>query len=228
MIDSYKFRWYLKARSALFFQYVSLSGSATWKLLSKLYCFRWRINASLCIWVENVINDHDPTFSSHFATIVGYPHYGIDVLLGEVHPVLLAQGLVLLDGDSSVPAQVKLLKNIVKCCVNIKSVGKRLQWPRKMNTLPLCSLCSFFILPTVWYPALPAITEQSGRAWFSRDRTGHKIFQLRFCRCRVTLISLWVESICFFVSKSEQMKPFYTYLTLFLHTRSINNGRVKA
>ena len=70
--------------------------------------------------MENVINDHNPTISSHFATIVSYPHDGIEVLLGEVHPVLLAQGLVLLDGDSSIPAQVKLLKNIVKCCMKIK------------------------------------------------------------------------------------------------------------
>ena len=73
--------------------------------------------------MENILNNHNPTFPPHFATIVSYPHDGIDVLLGEVHTVLLTQGLVLLDGDSSVPAQVKLLKHIVKCCAKIKLVG---------------------------------------------------------------------------------------------------------
>ena len=41
--------------------------------------------------------------------------YVSDVLLGEGHPILLTQGLVLLNGDCAVSTEVKLLKNIVKC-----------------------------------------------------------------------------------------------------------------
>ena len=139
-------RPYLKARSALFLQYVSLSGSATWKSLSMLHCFKWRINASLCIWRETIYSNN-LTISPHFASIVSDPPDRGDVLLGEVHPVLLTQSLILLDGDCAVSAEIKLFKNIVECCVNIK-VTRR--WKLTMKTLPLCSLCSFFILPTVW------------------------------------------------------------------------------
>ena len=60
-------------------------------------------------------NSKNLTHSPHFATIVSDPPDCGDVLLGEGHPVLLTQGLVLLNGYCAVSTEVKLLKNIVKC-----------------------------------------------------------------------------------------------------------------
>ena len=74
-----------------------------------------KLEISWLVPVDYEFGANNLPFSPHFATIVSDPPDCGDVLLGEGHPVLLTQGLVLLNGYCAVSTEVKLLKNIVKC-----------------------------------------------------------------------------------------------------------------